>query len=84
LDLTHKEYSMGTIGGKGGQRGNLSSGSGRKQRSPTSKGQSASRSDPSHTNEQSKADRSKKPAAAKSSAKKTTSAPSKKSGSKKS
>lgn len=34
----------------GGQRGNITSASGRKERSPTSRGQSGSRVEPSHTN----------------------------------
>ena len=45
---------MAQVNNPGGQRGNLSSGTGRKERSPTSHGQTGSRADPSHTNEQTK------------------------------
>lgn len=44
----------GTSDLKGAQRGNLSSNSGQKQRSPTSHGHTGSRVDPSHTHEQSR------------------------------
>jgi len=77
---------MAHVNNQGGQRKNLSSGTGRKERSPTSHGQTGSRADPSHTNEQKKEDRVKKavPAATKPAEKgKPKKEPGKKSASKK-
>ncbi len=47
-------------GKKGGQRSNLSSGSGRKKRSPTSTARKGSRVDPSHEVEHKREERAKK------------------------
>jgi hypothetical protein len=51
---------MGTTSRSGGQRSNLASSSGKKQRSPTSHGQTGSRVDPSHTTEHTREVREKK------------------------
>lgn len=66
---------MAKVNNPGGQRGNLSSNTGRKERSPTSHGQTGSRADPSHTNDQNKNDKAKKSpdVAAKASGKDTSS-----------
>ena len=53
---------MATTSRSGGQRPNLSSPSGQKQRSPTTIGHTGSRVDPSHTAEQSREAREKKTA----------------------
>lgn len=49
----------GSKGKSGGQRGNLASGSGRKQRSTTSTSHKGSRVEPSHTAERSHNDRAR-------------------------
>ncbi len=53
---------MATTSRSGGQRNNLSSSSGRKQRSPTTIAHTGSRVDPSHTAEQAREAREKKSA----------------------
>ena len=53
---------MATTSRSGGQRPNLSSPSGRKQRSPTTIAHTGSRADPSHTAEQARETRIKKSA----------------------
>ena len=53
---------MASIGNKGGQRGNTTSASGRKERSPTSTPHTGSRADPSHVTEKARNDRAKKAA----------------------
>jgi len=52
--------SIGNQGRGGGQRGNMSSRSGRKQRSQTRSPHSGSRVDPSHTLQKARTDRDKK------------------------
>lgn len=51
---------MAGSGKQGGQRGNLSSGSGRKERSATSNAHKGSRVEPSHLTEQAREVREKK------------------------
>lgn len=51
---------MAATSKKGGQRTNLSSGSGRKKRSPTSTARKGSRVDPSHEVEHKREERAKK------------------------
>ena len=55
---------MAGVSNSGGQRGNLSSGSGRKERSPTSTSHKGSRVDPSHLTEKARDTRAKKVATA--------------------
>lgn len=51
---------MAGVSNSGGQRGNLSSGSGRKERSPTSAAHKGSRVEASHLVEKARGDRAKK------------------------
>jgi hypothetical protein len=54
------DFAMAGSGKQGGQRGNLSSSSGRKQRSETSSSHGGSRVDPSHMTERARTEREKK------------------------
>ena len=71
---------MATTSRSGGQRSNLSSPSGRKQRSPTTIGHTGSRVDPSHTAEQAREARAKKSAQQPKAAAPTPTTPTKPSG----
>ena len=53
---------MGSTGNRGGQRSNLTSASGRKERSPTNSAHSGSRADPSHTTRKARDERTQKAA----------------------
>ena len=62
---------MARVGKQGGQRGNTTSASGRKERSPTSKSHKGSRVEPSHLLEHTREVREKKAAKAPSGKKKS-------------